>query len=395
MRVGITSRLTVLAALITVLAPTMIAPVAAAPPDRGSIAGTVFDDVAPLGTLDSGDAGLAGVDLVLIDSAGQAAGTTTTGSDGGYLFSKLPADAYEVDVVESTLPAGYLLTTLEEPLPVVVGTNAKVTDADIGYAPPVATTGQISVFVWDGQNDNTVLDPFIGFVVEQLRLRSGGGETIDFDRFGLSGPSQQGLELASYIASIDLIGLTRDSMLLQEDSFGSFADWDTLTQGMTDAEIAFWVELGHEAAQERFFGQQAALAGAGMDIGIAINAGIGKSYNGMSGVFDDATNTLDELAEFSGTLRDAARGKGNFGIGSATKADANLMGEAWVGPNYTIASDGRTLVSFDGLRQYRPPAYKPQLGTFQANLEQRLVPSGAWQSNAHLDITDLSVSQAP
>ncbi|MCP4308729.1 MAG: hypothetical protein GY788_28415 [bacterium] len=108
-----------------------------------------------------------------------------------------------------------------------------------------------------------------------------------------------------------------------------------------------------------------------------------------------ATNTLDELAEFSGTLRDAARGKGNFGIGSATKADANLMGEAWVGPNYTIASDGRTLVSFDGLRQYRPPSYKPQLGTYQANLEQRLVPSGAWQSNAHLDITDLAVSQAP
>ena len=133
---------------------------------------------------------------------------------------------------------------------------------------------------------------FIGFVVEQLRLRSGGGATIDFDRFGLSGPSQQGMELASYIASIDLIEMTRDSMLLEEDSFGSFADWDSLTQGMSDAEIAFWVELGHEAAQERFFGQQAALAGAGMDIGIAINAGIGKSYNGMSGVFDDVTGNI-------------------------------------------------------------------------------------------------------
>jgi len=109
-----------------------------------------------------------------------------------------------------------------------------------------------------------------------------------------------------------------------------------------------------------------------------------------------ATNTAaEEMAGYSGALREAAAGKGNFGIGSATSADADLMGEAWVGSNYTVASDGRTLVSADGLRQYRPPSFKPQLGKFQANFELRWQPSGAWQSNAHLDITDLAVSGTP
>ncbi|MBU1227269.1 MAG: RHS repeat-associated core domain-containing protein, partial [Actinobacteria bacterium] len=58
-----------------------------------------------------------------------------------------------------------------------------------------------------------------------------------------------------------------------------------------------------------------------------------------------ATNQLDELAEFSGTLRDAARGKSNFGIGSATKADANLIGEAWVGPNPALGNPIRISTS--------------------------------------------------
>jgi RHS repeat-associated protein len=95
-------------------------------------------------------------------------------------------------------------------------------------------------------------------------------------------------------------------------------------------------------------------------------------------------------AEQSGILRAAARGKGNFGVGSSTVDDANALGRAWVGDDFTVASDGRTLISETGLRQYRPPSFKPNLGRFQANLEQRFEGqiSNAWQSNAHLDILD-------
>lgn len=96
-------------------------------------------------------------------------------------------------------------------------------------------------------------------------------------------------------------------------------------------------------------------------------------------------------AEESGILRAAARGKGNFGVGSATSQEADVLGRAWVGENYTIASDGRTLVSKSGLRQFRPPSYKPNLGGYQANFEQRFEGqlTRGWQSNGHLDVTNL------
>ncbi|MCE4026914.1 RHS repeat-associated core domain-containing protein [Microbacterium sp. Au-Mic1] len=90
-----------------------------------------------------------------------------------------------------------------------------------------------------------------------------------------------------------------------------------------------------------------------------------------------------------GILRNAANGEGNFGLGSGTAAQAENAGLAWVGDGYRVASDGKTVVSSDGLRQWRPPSYKPKLDTWQSNFESRPVPSGRWQSNGHLDITDL------
>jgi RHS repeat-associated protein len=101
------------------------------------------------------------------------------------------------------------------------------------------------------------------------------------------------------------------------------------------------------------------------------------------------TETAEELtvmARLSAILREAAAGKGNFGVGAATAAEAAEAGEAWVGQGAKVAGDGKALVSADGLRQYRPPSLKPNLGKVQANFESRQVPSGQWQSNAHLDI---------
>jgi len=86
-------------------------------------------------------------------------------------------------------------------------------------------------------------------------------------------------------------------------------------------------------------------------------------------------------------LDQAANGTGNFGLGSARAADAMATGKAWVGEGYRVASDGKTLVSQDGLRQFRPPSLKPKLGgRTQANFEQRSIPKGRWESNGHLDI---------
>lgn len=56
-----------------------------------------------------------------------------------------------------------------------------------------------------------------------------------------------------------------------------------------------------------------------------------------------------------------AKGKGNFGIVSATRKEAEAMGKAWIGKGYKVASDGKTLVDAEGMRQFRPPSFKPRL----------------------------------
>ena len=82
-------------------------------------------------------------------------------------------------------------------------------------------------------------------------------------------------------------------------------------------------------------------------------------------------NNLRILADEAGLLRMALREKGNFGLGSANAETADRLGKAWVGDSYTVASDGRTLVSEDGLRQYRPPTQKQKSGLTQANFQWR------------------------
>jgi len=61
-------------------------------------------------------------------------------------------------------------------------------------------------------------------------------------------------------------------------------------------------------------------------------------------------------------------------------------GRSWVGDGFKIASDGKTMISANGLRQFSPPSFKPKLGKTQANFEWRNVNQGQWQGNGHLDI---------
>jgi hypothetical protein len=92
-----------------------------------------------------------------------------------------------------------------------------------------------------------------------------------------------------------------------------------------------------------------------------------------------------------GILRAALRGKRDFSLGSATRRIADLLGRAWVGPGARLASDGKTWISLDGLRQYRPPEHKKtgvREGQVVANFERRDRPDGEFPHNGHLAITD-------
>lgn len=63
--------------------------------------------------------------------------------------------------------------------------------------------------------------------------------------------------------------------------------------------------------------------------------------------------------------------KGNYSLGSATAKETSRLGAAWVGNGGRLASDGRTLVSKDGLRVFRPASQKAD-GSIQANFERRI-----------------------
>ncbi|MDY7094418.1 MAG: RHS repeat-associated core domain-containing protein [Acidobacteriota bacterium] len=145
--------------------------------------------------------------------------------------------------------------------------------------------------------------------------------------------------------------------------------WDTVSDPCAD--------LWDKGLSVGGLGLGAVLPGGGYGVG----AKAGKRVIGKADNWDD-------WAELSGILRDAARGKGNFGVGYATREQARVVGEAWVGEGFSIASDGRTLVSADGLRQFRPPTFKPRLGRYQANLQARPPGFTHWQSNGHLNIDD-------
>lgn len=99
-------------------------------------------------------------------------------------------------------------------------------------------------------------------------------------------------------------------------------------------------------------------------------------------------------SKWVGVLHEASIGRTatwrNFSLGEATADQARVLGEAWVGPGYKLASDGRTMVSADGLRQYRPPA--PKLSAYattgvQANFQGRASTETTWTSNGHQNFT--------
>ena len=85
-------------------------------------------------------------------------------------------------------------------------------------------------------------------------------------------------------------------------------------------------------------------------------------------------------------LTNARNGRGCFGLGSASYAEANLAGAKWVGENYRVSSNGRMWISADGTRQYRPPTVKKKSGRYQANFESRNTNGGEWINNGHLDV---------
>jgi uncharacterized repeat protein (TIGR01451 family) len=100
-----------------------------------TVTGLVFEDTNANGTQDPGEPGLPGVTVMITNSQG-AMTTTVTDANGLYTFTQVVSGPATVDVVDSTLPQGYVHTPAGvDPSPVTV-VPGQVNDAGIdGYQP--------------------------------------------------------------------------------------------------------------------------------------------------------------------------------------------------------------------------------------------------------------------
>ena len=124
----------------------------------GSIGDRVWLDSDKDGIQDPGEPGLCCVQLHLTGTtlSGKSVDKTSTCStDGKYLFYELEPGAYKVDVVDSTLPPGYILTTPPDPKDVALAYHTSELGVDFGYFWP----GSIGDFVWWDKNKNKLQDP--------------------------------------------------------------------------------------------------------------------------------------------------------------------------------------------------------------------------------------------
>jgi hypothetical protein len=108
-------------------------------PQTGSIGNRVWNDADADGVQDSGEAGIDGVTVKLLNSSGTVIATTTTAGNGDYTFGNLAAGSYSVRIVSSTLPSGAVQTydldgtgTLHVAA-VTLASGQNRTDADFGY----------------------------------------------------------------------------------------------------------------------------------------------------------------------------------------------------------------------------------------------------------------------
>ncbi|WP_305790916.1 VENN motif pre-toxin domain-containing protein [Dickeya sp. CSL RW240] len=112
---------------------------------------------------------------------------------------------------------------------------------------------------------------------------------------------------------------------------------------------------------------------------------------------DLVQQNLDNIAKQDPRLAAVVQGdngKLNYGVGSGTKAEADRLGQIWVGDGAKLVTNQKDcpgcLISADGLRIYRPPSEKPNAPEhlnptgIQANFVQQK--DGKITGNAHMSI---------
>jgi len=160
------------------------------PAGSGTVNGTIFIDTNGNGTYDAGiDTVLPNVEVQITDSQGNI--STVTTNSNGFFQRPVPAGSTTVDVVDSSLPPGVVLTTNangqgSDPTVVYVPANGTATD-NTGYVTP-ASTGAVQGTIFIDTNNNGVYNAGTDTVLSGVEVRitasNGGVHVVTTDPNG-------------------------------------------------------------------------------------------------------------------------------------------------------------------------------------------------------------------
>ena len=149
---------------------------------RGTVVGTVFRDDDGNGVQNGAEPGIPSVSVVITDALGVTR-TVTTDANGVYTATNVPSGTANVDVVNSTLPAGYVDTTLVDPSSVTVSPGVVNNAGKDGYQPQAAVFGHLFVDT-DGNGAQNGAEPNLSGVSVVITDALGVTRTVTSDASG-------------------------------------------------------------------------------------------------------------------------------------------------------------------------------------------------------------------
>jgi protocatechuate 3,4-dioxygenase beta subunit len=168
------------------------------------------------GVQDSGETGVAGVKVLLLDASGNPTGdTATTDANGNYSFTNLTPGTYSVQFDKASLPANYVFTSAD------VGNDAKDSDANVSTGKTAQVTlvsgavnndldagivvvqAKLGDTVWEDKNANGVQDAGeAGIAGVTVQLKNANGQVVQTTTTAADGKYSFTADPGSYTVSV-------------------------------------------------------------------------------------------------------------------------------------------------------------------------------------------------
>ena len=301
---------------------------------------------------------------------GSAVGYTVVAFAGGAVDRWVEFESYSVDV--------------GMPSPGFVGRPLE--NLTLGYMAEIEFRPKVTVFSVPTEESRTPDYTMFG-ILQRLRNAAGEyGALIPPNLVRNAAATDRFVEDLRGIYQLrEIVCTPMKAKALVQDIHSAIANWDQtmagIQQQMESSAYAYWDSLSGRTDPWDAYRMEGV---AGYHIASFFVPGWVVKGVGKIGLVGRLT-----LAEQMAILRLAKEGVKDFSLGLAKYDDAIILGRAWVGEGFIVASDGTTLVSANKLKQFRPPSLKdsPFASTgVQANFQWRANPSSRWLGNGHLNI---------